>query len=134
MTRYLLDTNALSDVIRNPSGAIAKRLEKVGEESVCTSIVVAAELRYGAAKRGAERLTRRVEQLLSQLDVLAFDVPADAAYGQVRTQLEKSGTPIGGLDLLIASHALSLGYVVVTDNEREFSRVEGLRIENWLRG
>ena len=134
MTRYLLDTNALSDVIRNPAGAIAKRLAEVGEDSVCTSIVVAAELRYGAAKRGSERLTRRVEQLLDQMDVLPFDVPADATYGQVRTQLEKAGTPIGGIDLLIASHALSLGYVVVTDNEREFARVEGLQVENWLRG
>jgi tRNA(fMet)-specific endonuclease VapC len=71
--------------------------------------------------------------VLGALEVLPFEAPADASYGLLRTSLEKRGTPIGANDLLIAAQALTLGYVIVTDNEKEFSRVEGLRLQNWLR-
>ena len=127
--RYMLDTNILSDMIRNPGGRAAARLRQVGDASVCTSIVVASELRYGA-----EKLTARVEATLREIEVLALDVPADAHYGVVRSRLEAEGRPIGHNDLLIAAHALSLGITLVTDNVQEFNRVEGLRIENWLDG
>jgi tRNA(fMet)-specific endonuclease VapC len=100
---------------------------------VCTSIVVAAELRYGAAKKGSARLTAQLEAVLQALPVLAFEAPADATYGRLRAELEKAGQPIGGNDLLIAAHAMTLGQTLVTDNEREFARVTGLRCENWLR-
>jgi tRNA(fMet)-specific endonuclease VapC len=131
--RYLLDTNIVSDLVRNPQGKVARHVRTVGEKHVCTSIIVAAELRYGADKKGSPRLSSQLDAVLGVLEVLPFEAPADASYGLLRTRLEKRGTPIGGNDLLIASQALALGYVIVTDNEREFSRVEGLRVQNWLR-
>ena len=132
--RYLLDTNILSDLIRHPQGRVAEQIRHVGEGEVCTSIIVAAELRFGAAKRGSARLAQQLETVLSVLDVVPFEQPADEAYGAIRARLELAGTPIGGNDLLIAAHAKALGCTVVTDNEREFRRVEGLACENWLRG
>jgi tRNA(fMet)-specific endonuclease VapC len=130
---YLLDTNIVSDLVRNPQGKVAQRVHQVGEAQVCTSIIVAAELRYGAAKRASPRLTAQVEAVLGALPVLALEVPADLTYGLVRAELERIGQPIGGNDLLIAAHALSLGHALVTDNQAEFSRIGGLRWENWLR-
>ncbi|WP_300575040.1 type II toxin-antitoxin system VapC family toxin [Phenylobacterium sp.] len=133
MTRYLLDTNILSDLVRNPQGQIAQQIARVGEAAVFTSIIVAAELRFGAAKRRSGRLTAQLETILGALEVQAFDAPADVAYGRLRAQLEAEGLPIGGNDMLIAAHALSTGSVIVTDNQREFERVADLQIENWLR-
>jgi tRNA(fMet)-specific endonuclease VapC len=132
--RYLLDTNILSDLVRHPQGRVAEYIKQVGETEICTSIVVAAELRFGAAKRGSARLTAQLEAVLSVLEVVPLEQPADEAYGTIRAQLEQAGTRIGGNDLLIAAHAKALGYTVVTDNEREFSRVDGLMCKNWLRG
>lgn len=131
--RYLLDTNIVSDLVRNPQGKVARYIRKVGEAKVCTSIIVAAELRYGAAKKGSPRLSSQLEAVLEALEVLPFEIPADTAYGVLRSRLEQAGTPIGGNDLLIAAQALALGYTVVTGNEREFARVGGLQLENWLR-
>jgi tRNA(fMet)-specific endonuclease VapC len=131
--RYLLDTNVVSDLVRNPQGKVAQRIRKVGEGEVCTSIIVAAELRYGAAKKGSPRLSSQLEIVLGVLEVLPFETPADAAYGLLRTRLEQAGTPIGANDLLIAAQALALGYTIVTDNEKEFARVDDLLRENWLR-
>jgi tRNA(fMet)-specific endonuclease VapC len=131
--RYLLDTNTVSDLVRNPQGKVARHVRRVGEKHLCTSIIVAAELRYGAAKKGSSRLSSQLDAVLGALEVLPFETPADASYGFLRTCLERAGTPIGANDLLIAAQALTLGYVIVTDNEREFSRVEGLRLQNWLR-
>jgi tRNA(fMet)-specific endonuclease VapC len=131
--RYLLDTNIISDLVRNPQGQIAKYIEKVEEERVCTSIIVAAELRYGSAKKNSPRLTAQLEEILRAIDVLPLQSPADATYGLLRAQLEQTGKMIGANDLLIAAQALTLGHVLVTDNEREFRRVEGLECENWLR-
>lgn len=130
--RYLLDTNVVSDLIRNPQGRVAEHIRKVGEAQVCTSIIVTAELRYGAAKKGSRRLTTQLEAVLGALDVLSFEAPADAAYGLIRTRLEQAGRPIGGNDLLIAAQAIALGYTIVTDNEGEFARIDGLPRENWL--
>ena len=129
---YLLDTNILSDLIRNPFGPVAQRIEAVGAKAVCTSIIVAAELRYGCAKKGSPRLQARVEDILATIPVLPLEVPADADYGRQRAQLEASGQPIGGNDLLIAAHALALGLTLVTHNTREFSRIVGLQVEDWL--
>jgi tRNA(fMet)-specific endonuclease VapC len=129
---YLLDTNILSDLIRNPGGRTAARIAEVGEAAVCTSIIVAAELRYGAQKKNSERLSAQLERVLSALTIIAFEPPADHAYGQLRTQLESAGAPIGANDMLIAAHAMALDYVVVTANVREFSRIAGLRVENWM--
>jgi tRNA(fMet)-specific endonuclease VapC len=131
--RYLLDTNIVSDVVRNPQGNVARRIAKVGTSNVCTSIIVAAELRYGARKRGAVRLSAQLEAILERLQILPFAAPADESYALLRTELERYGRPIGANDLLIAAHALALGCVIVTDNEKEFVRVPDLRHENWLR-
>jgi tRNA(fMet)-specific endonuclease VapC len=134
VTRYLLDTNAVTDLIRNPQGVIAKRVSEVGEADVCTSIVVAAEVRYGAARRGSPRLTAQCETVLAALEIVPFAAPADVSYARVRASLEAKGHVIGGNDLLIAAHALTLGATIVTDNEREFARVADLSCVNWLRG
>ena len=131
--RYLLDTNIVSDLVRNPQGKVAQHIRKVGEARVCTSIIVAAELRYGAAKKGSPRFLAQLEAVLGALDVLPLKTPADAAYGSLRTRLEQGGTSIGANDLLIAAHALALGYTIITDNEKEFAHVDDLRRENWLR-
>ncbi|MDO9413775.1 MAG: type II toxin-antitoxin system VapC family toxin [Pseudolabrys sp.] len=132
MTRYLLDTNILSDLIRNPQGKAARRVAKVGEADICTSIIVAAELRYGCAKSGSIRLRKAVMDLLGEIEVLPFEPPADADYGEIRATLEAAGTPIGGNDMLIAAHARALGATLVTANTREFKRVPGVKVENWL--
>lgn len=130
--RYLLDTNILSDLIRNPQGKAARRVAKVGEADICTSVVVAAELRYGCAKSGSARLRKAVTDLLGEIEVLPFEPPADADYGEIRATLEAAGTPIGGNDLLIAAHARALGATLVTAYIREFRRVPGVKVENWL--
>ena len=132
MTRYMLDTNILSDLIKNPQGRVARRIAKAGETSVCTSIIVAAELRYGCAKSGSAKLRKAVEDLLGEIDVLPFEAPADADYGAIRASLESAGTPIGGNDLLIAAHAKALGATIVTANREEFRRVRDVKVENWL--
>jgi tRNA(fMet)-specific endonuclease VapC len=132
LTRYLLDTNIISDLIRNPQGRAAKRIAKVGEDNICTSIIVAAELRYGCAKSGSKRLLKAGEDLLGEINVLPFDVPADAEYAEIRSELEAAGKPIGGNDLLIAAHAYATGATIVTANTDEFKRIRGLNVENWL--
>ena len=131
--RYLLDTNIVSDLVRNPQGKVAQHIRRVGEAHVCTSIIVAGELRYGAAKKGSARLSSQVDAVLGALEVLPWEKRVDVTYGALRLRLEQAGTPIGANDLLIAAHALALGYAVVTDNEKEFGRVKDLRCENWLR-
>jgi len=131
--RFLLDTNIVSDLVRHPQGKVFQHIRKVGEARVSTSIIVAAELRYGAAKKGSTRLSTQLEAVLSALDVLPFESPADVLYASLRAGLEAAGTPIGANDLLIAAHALALGCTIVTDNEKEFARVRGLARENWLR-
>jgi len=131
--RYLLDTNIVSDLVRNPQGRVAQHIRDVGESRVCTSIIVAAELRYGATKKGSPRLTAQLEAVLSALDVLPFESPADTVYGMLRARLEQAGLPMGGNDLLIAAQAVALGHALVTDNDREFARIDDLPRENWLR-
>jgi tRNA(fMet)-specific endonuclease VapC len=131
--RYLLDTNIISDFIQNPKGRVANRIRRVGREAVFTSVIVAAELRFGVAKNRSFKLERRVEETLQALLVEPFEPPADGAYATIRASLEKQGKSIGGNDLFIAAHALTLGCTLVTANEREFARIDGLKCENWLR-
>lgn len=121
----------VSELIRNPAGLAAQRARAAGN-AVCVSIIVAAELRYGCTKKGSPRLLRKIEEFLSKVPVLPFDVPADSEYGSLRAELEAVGRPIGSNDLLIAAHACALGATVVTANVSEFRRVRGLNVENWL--
>jgi tRNA(fMet)-specific endonuclease VapC len=119
---YLLDTSILSHLIREPQGVVAEKIADVGEANVLTSVIVACELRYGAAKRGSRKLTRQVEAVLGAM-----------AIRSLRVALEKKGVPIGAHDMLIAAHARALDAVCVTDNVGEFKRVPALEVENWLR-
>ncbi len=127
----MLDTNTVSELIRNPAGPAAQRARAAGN-AVCVSIIVAAELRYGCAKKGSPRLLRRIEEFLSRVPVLPFNMPADSEYGNLRAELEAVGRPIESNDLLIAAHACALGATMVTANIGEFRRVRGLNVENWL--
>ncbi len=127
----MLDTNIVSELIRNPAGQAAQRARAVGD-AVCISVIVAAELRYGCAKNGPPQLLRRVEDFVAEVPVQPFDVPADGSYCVMRAGLETIGRPIGSNDLLIAAHAQALGATVVTANVGEFQRIPGLNVESWL--
>lgn len=133
MTRYMLDTNVISSLLRNPDGNAAKRIAEVGPDAICVSIITAAELRYGCAKKGSAKLLAHIEAILESVQVLALDVPTDKEYGGIRAELEAAGKIIGPNDLLIAAHAYTAGAILVTDNTGEFSRIRGLRVENWIR-
>jgi tRNA(fMet)-specific endonuclease VapC len=130
--RYLLDTNILSDLVRNPQGRIARKIAKVGEAAVCTSIIVACELRYGAARKGSPQLTAQLEAILAPLEILPLEPDADRHYGAIRALLERNGQIIGPNDLLIAAQALADGLTLATDNVGELKRVPGLKLQNWL--
>ena len=104
-----------------------------GSSNICTSIVVAAELRYGAAKRGSARLAQQLDAILGAMDIVAFESPMDRVYADLRNALEQRGRPIGGNDLIIAAQALALEAALVTDNVKEFEQVPGLKVENWVR-
>jgi tRNA(fMet)-specific endonuclease VapC len=129
---YLLDTNILSDAIRNPFGRAQTYIRRFDKSAICTSAIVASEMRYGARKKASDRLIQRVEQLLGWISVLPYDDAASRSFSIIRTDLERRGLPIGWGDLFIAAHARSLDLTLVTNNAREFSRVEGLKVENWL--
>ena len=129
--RYLLDTNAVSQLVRKPDGDLARRVAALEQGSFAISVIVAAELRYGAHRRGSARLTRQLEAVLSALDVRPLEEPADRHYGAIRADLERSGRPIGYNDLLIAAHARALGATLVTNNVGEFGRVPSLAVEDW---
>jgi tRNA(fMet)-specific endonuclease VapC len=136
MSTYLLDTNALSELVRNPAGSVAAvyRVKAKDPQSILiTSIIVACEVRYGIAKNYSAWVEQRVNEVLARISVEALLLGADDAYASIRADLERRGQVIGQNDMLIAAHALALGAILVTDNVREFKRVKGLKIENWLR-
>jgi tRNA(fMet)-specific endonuclease VapC len=133
VTLYLLDTNAVSDLADNPTGAVASRIAEVGVGNVVTSVIVSAEIAFGLEQKQSERLTRQMREVLASLAILPLDQPADEHYGVIRSVLKRQGRPIGPNDLLIAAHALALDATLVTANTDEFFRVPGLKVENWLR-
>jgi len=132
-TRFLLDTNVLSQLIRDPRGPVAMRLATVGDAQVFTSVVVASELRFGARKKGSAVLTDRVDQLLASVKVAPLEAGVDRLCADIRHALESRGQLIGANDLFIAAHAIEQQATLVTDNVAEFQRVPGLQIENWVR-
>lgn len=109
-----------------------RRLLSVSAGECCLSVITLAELRFGAARVNSERLRRQIEGFVALAPAVPFDHPADLSYAETRTHLEARGTPIGPHDLFIVAHALSLDPTLVTANIREFSRVPGLKVENWL--
>lgn len=128
----MLDTNIVSNFIRYPNGPAAIRFRQNLHTHLCTSIVVQAELYFGAEKVKSGKLRERIDAAVALIDVLPLGEPFAEHYAQLRADLERRGTPIGSNDLFIAAHARSLGATLVTDNIREFSRVPNLRVENWL--
>ena len=128
----MLDTNILSDLIRHPDGRVAECLRAVLPATACTSIIVTSEIHFGLNKRGSKKLCQQAELILGALDILPLESPADRHYGEIRAALTRQGELIGQNDLLIAAHARSLRLTLVTANVREFSRVPGLVVENWL--
>ena len=132
MLRYLLDTNLCIRVLRDRPQAVRERFNAEAD-GLCTSTIVLSELLHGAAKSDRPEHHRgRVEHFAARLEVLSFDEAAAHHTADIRASLERRGQPIGGYDLLIAGHARSRGLTVVTGNLAEFSRVEGLRCEDWL--
>ena len=130
--RYLLDTNICIYIARRSPPEVLSRLERLKPGDVGMSIITYLELVYGAYKsRRVQSNLEAIESLSRLVPVLSLDVTAARRYGQIRTDLEKRGAPIGAYDLLIAAHALAVGLTVVTNNTREFRRVAGLRVENW---
>ena len=130
--RYMLDTNICIYVIKHKPETVFQKLQNTNPEDVCISSVTYAELVHGVEKSAAAEKNRlALSMFLANMEILGFDVEAADCYGKIRADLEKKGTPIGPLDMMIAGHAQSLGYTVVTNNVKEFSRVSALRIENW---
>jgi tRNA(fMet)-specific endonuclease VapC len=136
MPAYMLDSNALSELIRNPGGSVSSEFERKAVDPanrLLASIITVCELRYGVVRKRSRILSMRVEQSLAAVEVVPFSTGADATYAVLRADLERRGQLIGPNDMLIAAHALALDAILVTDNTREFKRVKGLKIENWLR-
>jgi len=129
---FLLDTNACIDYFTGRYPGVVARIQGSSPEDLFVSVVVVAELRYGADHSARRRTNHsRIDALVEEIEPLDFDLRAAATYGRVRAQLEAGGTPIGPNDMLIAAHALSRGLTVVTDNAVEFKRVKSLKVENW---
>ncbi len=127
----LLDTNICIYIINTKPAGVLQRFQqyRLGDIGVCS--VVAAELAYGVAKSGSSRNREALEMFLAPITILPFDEAAVWAYGKLRAELERMGTPIGSLDTMIAAHALSQQSLLVTNNTREFSKVPGLQLDNW---
>lgn len=130
--QFMLDTNMISELIRNPEGSVRQVVERVGTPAISISSIVASELRFGYVKRGSDRLATLVENMISRIQVVSYDDAASFHYTKIRQGLQAAGKPIGPNDLFIAAHARSLDLTLVTDNIREFSRVDGLKLENWI--
>ena len=129
---YLLDTNVCIYLIKRHPVGVLRRMTELTVGDVGLSSVTVAELQYGVAKSSqVERNGLALEQFLAPLAVVDFDASAAVAYGVIRALLERRGTPIGSMDTLIAAHALSLNVTLVTNSEREFTRVPGLKLANW---
>jgi len=130
MTGFMLDTDISSYIIKRRPATLLERFEKHGE-TLNVSVITAAELRFGAEKAGRPKLGELIEAYLDRLAILDWTDDVTPHYARIRSQLERSGKPIGNMDLLIASHAVSQGMTVVTNNLKHFSNVPGLNVEEW---
>ena len=131
--RYMLDTNMCSYILKNHPAAVKQKFEEVGAGAICISAIVLAELYYGAARHPKGIVIRReIDNFVSRLNVIPWDENAADHYGSIRASLEKAGTPVGAMDMLIAAHAKSCAATLVTNNLREFDRIKGLAVVNWI--
>lgn len=133
MTEFLLDTNICIYIIKKKPNQVFEKFKELMPGSVAISSIKLAEMQYGINKSSKPKANQEaLDQFLFPLDILDFNAKAAMEYGQIRAELEKLGKPIGSLDLLIAAHARSLGVTVVTNNTKEFTRVENLKVVNWV--
>ena len=128
--RYILDTDTLSSIVKNNSSVIAN-LIKHEEDEIYISAISYAEIFYGLEKKGSDKLFNKVNSIMGKLSIIDFDVSQSEFYGKIRVELEKSGTPIGDMDMLIAASAFSIGAILVSHNKKHFSKISGLKIEDW---
>ena len=133
MTRYMLDTDMCSYIIKERPVSVLQRFQELNMESICISIVSYAELMYGVERSSSKRINHSViRDFTRYLDVISWDIGAADVYAVLRTDLEAKGTPIGAMDMMIAAHSKSLNTVLVTNNQKHFTKVKGLLIENWI--
>ena len=127
---YMLDTDTVSFIVKKNSSVI-RNLIKHEDDEICISAITYAELFYGLEKRGSERLFSEISSVIGKLSIIAFDDSQSELYGKIRFKLEQSGTPLGDMDILIAAAAMQTGAVLVSHNKNHFSRIKGIKIEDW---
>jgi tRNA(fMet)-specific endonuclease VapC len=133
MKRYMLDTDMCSYIIKEHPESVHQRFQKLAMEQLCISVITYAELVYGVERSSSKRVNRPIiEDFARHLDVVDWDTDAADHYGVIRAELEAAGTPIGAMDMMISAHAKSLKAVLVTNNQKQFTKVKGLKIENWI--
>ena len=133
MTRYMLDTDMCSYIIKERPVSVLQHFQELNMESICISIVSYAELMYGVERSSSKRINHSViRDFTRYLDVISWDIGAADEYAVLRTDLEAKGTPIGAMDMMIAAHSKSINSVLVTNNQKHFTKVHGLKIENWI--
>lgn len=131
--RYLLDTNIISEAINKPNGKIARKLSRLKQNSYGMSAIVSCEIHYGVEKKPSQKIADQIRRGLKTIPFLDFPAGAAKTYGFIRADLERRGLPISGNDMLIAAHAIHANLTLVSDNVKEFERIPGLKLENWLR-
>jgi tRNA(fMet)-specific endonuclease VapC len=131
--RYLLDTNIISDLMRNPRGEVARKIVEIGEKKIFTSVLAIGEVIYGIEKRRSEKHAVALKAIMPFMKPEPFESPADKHYAAIRLAIEAMGLPVGQLDMLLGAQALASDAVFVTANEKHFRHMPGLKIENWLR-
>jgi tRNA(fMet)-specific endonuclease VapC len=133
MKRYLLDTNIVSEIARNNAPELQSRFEEAANDKMGINLIIRAELLYGINKNPGFKYRGRLLEIMNSLEVFELEAPVDVKYAEIRLALSNPGRQIGPNDLWIAAHAVALDAILVTANEREFSRVPGLKMENWLK-
>ena len=130
--RYMLDTCICSYILKQRPASVKARFDEVDADVLCISAVTLAELYYGAARHpNGDAIRKEIDDFASRLTVVAWDEPAADHYGVIRASLEKKGSPVGAMDMLIAAHARSIKATLVTNDLRHFTRIPGLKIEDW---
>ncbi|MDR0321756.1 MAG: type II toxin-antitoxin system VapC family toxin [Treponema sp.] len=127
---FLLDTDTVSHIVRKHP-PIIKKLIKHENDEICISAITYAELFYGLEKKGSEKLFNEMRSIIGKCSIIDFDTSQAELYGRIRSELEKSGTPLGDMDMLIAAAALSTGAILVSHNTRHFSKIKGIKVEDW---